>query len=120
MKINIGDNIRTLRVLKGFSQEYMANELNISVSAYSNIERDVSALTVNRLIEIAEILSVKPSFILEMDNKQILSENDAKEYFPKSIESEFEKLKKQFDSMSAQFQKISGTTKKTSTKTKKR
>ena len=120
MKINIGDNIRTLRVLKGFSQEYMANELEISVSAYSNIERDVSALTVNRLIDIAGILSVKPSFILEMDNKQILSETDDKEYVPKSIESEFEKLKKQFELMSSQFQKITNTPKKPATKTKKR
>jgi len=109
-----------LRVLKGLSQENMANELNISVSTYSNIERDVSALTVNRLIEISEILKVKASAILEMDGKQILADNDQKEYTSKSVESEIEKLKKQFELMNVQLQKLNPPAKKTTSKTKKR
>lgn len=120
MKNTIGDNIRMLRVLKGFSQENMANELDISVSTYSNIERDVSALTVNRLLQISEILDVKPSTILEMDGKQILADNDQKEYSPKSVETEIEKLKKQFDLMNAQLQKLNAPTKKPASKSKKR
>lgn len=109
-----------LRVLKGLSQENMANELDISVSAYSNIERDVSALTVNRLIQIAEILEVKPSTILEMDGKQILADSDNKDYQSKSMESEVEKLKKQFESINAQLKQLKAAPKKTVSKTKKR
>lgn len=109
-----------LRVLKGLSQENMANELDISVSTYSNIERDVSALTVTRLIQIAEILEVKPSTILEMDGKQILADSDQKDYQSKSVETELEKMKKQFESINAQLKQLSTSPKKTAVKTKKR
>lgn len=120
MKTTIGDNIRMLRVLKGLSQENMANELDISVSTYSNIERDVSSLTVVRLIQIAEILKVKPSTIMEMDGKQLLSESDNKDYQSKSMETELEKLKKQFESINAQLKQLNISPKKASPKTKKR
>lgn len=119
MKTTIGDNIRMLRVLKGLSQENMANELDISVSTYSNIERDVSSLTVVRLIQIAEILKVKPSTIMEMDGKQLLSESDNKDYQSKSMETEMEKLKKQFESINAQLKQLNISPKKASPKTKK-
>lgn len=120
MKNSIGENIRMLRVLKGLSQENMANELNISVSTYSNVERDVSALTVNRLLEIAKILSVRPSTILEMNSKQILAESDSKDYKSKSMDSELSKLQDQLELMSAELKQLkSGSTKKTSAKAKK-
>lgn len=59
MKNTIGERIRKCRVNKGLSQDYVANELSLSTSAYSNIETDKTELTVNRLIKIAEILEVK-------------------------------------------------------------
>lgn len=120
MKNTIGENIRLLRVLRGLSQENMANELDISVSAYSNIERDVSELTVSRLILIAGILKVKASTILEMNGKYILAENEEKGYQKNSLESEFEKLKKQFDTMATELKQLKTPSKKTTTKTRKR
>jgi len=35
---SIHDNIRKIRELKGFTQEHLANELDISIRAYSKIE----------------------------------------------------------------------------------
>ena len=48
--------LRKIRVSQDFSQEYMALKLGITLSAYSKIERGKTELTVNRLIQIAEIL----------------------------------------------------------------
>lgn len=103
MKSTIGDRIRVLRQIKGLSQENMANELNISVAAYSNIERNVTELAVSRLILIAKILEVKTSDILEKDKSQIVSEFDsANKYQTKNqsdIQSEVDKLKVIIDTL---------------------
>ena len=48
--------IKDIRNVKGFSYEYMANELDISTSAYRKIESNETKLTVERLFQIAEIL----------------------------------------------------------------
>lgn len=120
MKSSIGDNIRMLRMLKGLSQENMANELDISVSTYSNLERDVSALTVNRLLLIADILDIRAGTILEMDGKQILAESENKEYSNKSVDLTIEKLQKQVDAMSAELAQLKKPLKKTAGKSKNR
>jgi transcriptional regulator with XRE-family HTH domain len=57
---SIGEKIRIQRVIKGYSQEYMAFELNISQAAYSNLERNETEVTIRRLIEISEILETSP------------------------------------------------------------
>ncbi len=100
MKSTIGERIRILRTIKSLSQENMANELDISVASYSNIERDVIDLTVSRLIKIAKILGVKPSEIIEMDKSNIISESDSKSYKSKSaVEGDVEELKVQLQKL---------------------
>ena len=59
MKKDVGYRIRKLRESKDYSQENMAEELNISVSAYSKIERGVTDPSIGRLAEIAKILDVE-------------------------------------------------------------
>lgn len=58
--ISTGEKIRIRRLLKNYSQEYMAFMLEISQAAYSNLERDETELTIKRVYEIAEILEVSP------------------------------------------------------------
>lgn len=53
---NVGFNIRQIREKKGFSQEYMAQELDISQATYARVENQDVKLTVNRLFKIAEVL----------------------------------------------------------------
>lgn len=53
---NLGFNIRKIREQKGFSQEYMANELDISQASYARLENEDTKITVERLQKIAEIL----------------------------------------------------------------
>lgn len=57
---SIGEKIRIRRLLKNYSQEYMAFMLEISQAAYSNLERDETELTIKRVYEIAEVLEVSP------------------------------------------------------------
>ncbi|NCD70142.1 helix-turn-helix domain-containing protein [Mucilaginibacter agri] len=57
--LHIVSNIKSLRISKAYSQDYLANKLNISQNAYSKLELGRSKLTVDRLLEIANILDVE-------------------------------------------------------------
>lgn len=57
---NVGEKIRIQRLIKNYSQEYMAFALDISQAAYSNVERNETKITLERVFEIAEILEISP------------------------------------------------------------
>ncbi len=61
--VNIGEKIRQARLQKGFSQENMADMLGISTTAYGDIERNKTELTIVRATEIASLLKLN---ILEL------------------------------------------------------
>jgi transcriptional regulator with XRE-family HTH domain len=61
---DVGEKIRLQRVMKKYSQEYMAFMLEISQPAYSKIERDETELTIQRIFDIAEILEINPFILL--------------------------------------------------------
>ena len=67
--MHTGEKIRTFRLLKGLSQENMADSLRLSRQAYGDIERGQTDVTESRLQEIAEVLQVSPSSILELPDK---------------------------------------------------
>jgi transcriptional regulator with XRE-family HTH domain len=77
MKTSIGNKIRKLRDIKEYSQEYMAQKMGITASAYSKIERDETDITFNRLEEIAKILEVDTQTIMNFDEKQIFNFNNS-------------------------------------------
>ena len=56
--------IKDMRNVKGFSYEYMAEEMKISTSAYRKIESNETKLTVERLFQIAEILQTPVNKLL--------------------------------------------------------
>jgi transcriptional regulator with XRE-family HTH domain len=64
--MEIGDKIRKVRELKGYKQEYVAEKLGMSVTAYGNIERNESSISLERLQEIAEVLEVTVQDILNI------------------------------------------------------
>ena len=55
----IGTNIRTWRVLKGFKQAGFAKLINISKSTLSKIENDKQPVSLERLQKIAICLNIK-------------------------------------------------------------
>ncbi len=52
------DRLRLIRVSKGMSQENVAKALDITVGAYSKIERGVTKLSLNRLGDLARIFDI--------------------------------------------------------------
>ncbi|MDR2448795.1 MAG: helix-turn-helix transcriptional regulator [Prevotellaceae bacterium] len=54
----IGDRIRVCRVERKLSQENVANEIGISITAYSKIERGLTNVSIGRLEQIATCLNV--------------------------------------------------------------
>ena len=55
---NFGDNLRRLRLIRGFTQEQLANELGVEISQISRIERGVINTSVTTLFQISKILNV--------------------------------------------------------------
>lgn len=66
----VGDKIRSIRLLKGLSQENMAEMLSMSLVAYGDIERNkTKELTLKRLEQIAQVLGVTVSDILSFGDR---------------------------------------------------
>jgi len=60
MKIrSVALNIRKIREYRNYTQEYLAMKLGISQNAYSKIELGYTRITLERLIQISEILNVE-------------------------------------------------------------
>lgn len=57
--MQLGEKIRKERLIKGYSQEYMAFRLDISQNAYSKLEREETELSVKRAYQIVEILDIQ-------------------------------------------------------------
>lgn len=81
MNNSVGENIRMHRDLKGFSQEYMAQELGINQSSYAKIEKETTKLTVERLQRIAEVLDVEVSSLLSSSKQNIFNQTNEKESY---------------------------------------
>ncbi len=71
--MEIGEKIRKIRTLKGFSQEYIAEQLKISQVAYSDIENNKTKLSLQRLENLSEIFDVSITDILAFDEKHIFN-----------------------------------------------
>lgn len=59
-----GNKIRTIRTLRGFSQEFMSEKLGIDPSKYSRIENNSQKLTAELLDKISSLLGVSTADIV--------------------------------------------------------
>lgn len=69
----INKNIRKIREIKGFSQDYVATKLGVSQNNYSKIERGEIQLKKERLEEIAKVLEVKTEDIERFNDSVIFN-----------------------------------------------
>ena len=67
--MSIGTNIRRLREEKGFTQEKIADALDVSFQAVSSWERDEYKPDIDRLLKLAEVFDVSVSAIAEEKRK---------------------------------------------------
>ena len=67
--MKIHETIRLLRAHRGYSQEYVAEQLNIDAVNFGRIERGITKLTVERLEQIASILGFSLIKMLELSSE---------------------------------------------------
>lgn len=68
----ISDKIRALRELNNWSQEDMAERMNISKSSYSRLERDESKLDLSKLEKLAAIFKIDIAELITSDGKGLI------------------------------------------------
>ncbi len=66
-----GERIRLARLQRGLSQENMADLLGLSTTAYGDIERGKTELTISRLTQIAGILDTTAIRLLGDENTPV-------------------------------------------------
>lgn len=69
------DQIRKIRSKLGISQEYMANRLEISQTAYSKIENQQTKIKYDTLLMISQILEVPIVALFESKMKEVNTSN---------------------------------------------
>ena len=71
--LSIGNNIKKVRELKGISRRFLAMKLNISLTAYGNIERGKTKyISKERIFAIADLLEVHPQYLYNLDSEDFL------------------------------------------------
>jgi transcriptional regulator with XRE-family HTH domain len=73
MQMTIGNKIKKLRELKNFTQEYMAEALQMSQTGYGKIERSETDINYSRLEQIANVLGTKVADLISLDEKLMLN-----------------------------------------------
>ena len=71
MVMEIGNKIKKVRELRNYTQEYMAEKLNMSQAGYSKIERDEVDINFDKIEKISEILNITPSALVGFDEKYV-------------------------------------------------
>lgn len=71
----IGKDIRSVREAKGYSQEYMAEMLDMAQSSYANLESGKSSMSVDRLLHICDILHMDVHGLLDRAGTTVIPQH---------------------------------------------
>ena len=97
--MSVNNKIRALRELNNWSQEDMAERLNMSKSSYSRLERDESKLDLVKLEKLARIFKIDIGELIASDDKELVlligtnNSNNPDDGANGQIKIELEKLK---------------------------
>lgn len=69
----IGEKIRKIRTLRGYSQEYVSDLLNISQAAYSDIENNKTKINLERIQELAGVFKIDVNDLISFDENQVFN-----------------------------------------------
>ena len=70
--MNVNEKIRTIRETKNWSQEDMAEKMNMSKNGYAKIERGETKLNLHKLEQIANIFNIDVLELIKNDDKNVL------------------------------------------------
>lgn len=95
----VGNKIRKIRELKGFTQDYMATQLEISQRAYSKLEKEEIKLDWQRIEKISHILEIEPIDLVSFDDNLVFhnstqsgknNTNTINNHFPDELKKSYE------------------------------
>ena len=95
----VGNKIRKIRELKGFTQDYMAAQLEISQRAYSKLENEEIKLDWQRIERISTILEIEPIDLVSFDDNLVFNNspqsgknntNTINNHFPDELKKSYE------------------------------
>jgi len=69
-KKNLGENIRTARIKKGFTQEQLGNFLGKSDNVITNWEKGTNRPDANMIERLCSVLEVSPNWLLNWEEKK--------------------------------------------------
>lgn len=96
--MSVHEKIRFVRLAKGWTQEYLAEKLDMSVNGYGDLERGKNDIKLSKLEQISELLGVELSELFSSNEKAVFnfiigdSNQHNKNYcHPENVEHELEK-----------------------------
>lgn len=78
-RIEMGNRMKEHRKSLHYTQEYMAEKLNISIKHYGGVERGIAGLSLENLICVSDILGVSLDYLVK-------GSKDSQHAMPKKIE----------------------------------
>ena len=69
--MSVNEKIRKIREAKDWSQEQMAEKLNVSLNGYAKIERGESKIYLDKLEQIAQVFDIDVVELMQSDGKNI-------------------------------------------------
>ena len=100
--LNVSSKIKKIREIKGFSQDFVATKLEITQNTYSKIERGETAITVEKLAAICEVLEIDFNTLFNFDENLIFNNCNQTGNFGNSntlVLNTFEKLNEVYDKL---------------------
>ena len=70
--MSVNDKIRTIRETRNWSQEDMAEKMNMSKNGYAKIERGETKFNLHKLEQIANIFNIDVLELIKNDDKNVL------------------------------------------------
>ncbi len=70
--MELSKRIRIIREVNGYSQDYVAEKIGISQSAYSRIERKAGSSSFYTLQKVASALNVSLLFLVDIENEKFI------------------------------------------------
>jgi transcriptional regulator with XRE-family HTH domain len=100
----IGEKIRQIRVLRGLSQENVAEEIGMSHGNFGKIERGEIEVNSSKLIEIARVLKVSPADFFEDRTRPLVKE--VRQEYGFATREELQTLSKLVQGLVIEFEKL--------------
>ena len=89
--VNVHEKIRKLREIKLWSQEEMAEKMNMSLNGYAKIERGETKLHLDKLEQIAHILGIDIIELINSGERNIFFQFNENSHFGSSPQNDNEK-----------------------------